>query len=747
MGRFFSLVGAEFEQHPGRTRTALRTGFICMFGFGLMAAVHDDALLAPYVLWTVASSGGAMIGPRLAIRYIVVTGAMLALSIPVAASLSEAPWLMLPALFAIAFASRYILSSRRLPYPWIIVEIVVLTNFYLVIFKPYDFGTEAAATFGGVVISFLLACAFDTVFWPVRADPELLKLLSRGIARTRIEIRDATAMYFLPISVRERIPIPAFISEMPSHLALLQRVREEGASEHRISLLLAAITHAERLRIDADRLVLVTRQTIPGTPREPLHAEIDAASLAIQNALAERESELMRGEIVHGDLASRPRVAAMAPALSALEAKLGPGATPLSTASPEEAQSIAAFVALLRQLGERIQHGLEDPAIAQDERPAPKPSAGPDPEVVRYSLKVALSVVVAFVVGITSQREDLSVIITTVLIAGLPTYGGTFNKMTLRLAGNALGGAMALLAIILVTPNFETLPVYMIVSGVGLFIAAYLGLGNGRLAYAGRQMGSAFVFTWAGLSPSEAIYTPLYRVWGILLGVAVLFVVFMVLWPEYAGESMLPRLRKILRGVIELVPGSAVSADAAEVHQASLGITRNLIELLAVADDARVEGAASRIDPDSVIGAAGTLRRISHRLAAFDLAQLDPYMPWLDPDTEAALARTMTAIRERLSSWRDHFESDRCRSSSGAAAIAIAHSHREIEAPMEDFAARVFANSYAALDGWPTDKRLQMILGIGSLRRIAELLFELDGELASVAVIPRGHVEELPAAA
>ena len=76
----FGALALDIEAHPRRMRTVLRTGFICALGFGLMAAAHVDALLGPYVLWILASSGRTMLAPLKAVRFILATGAGLALS-------------------------------------------------------------------------------------------------------------------------------------------------------------------------------------------------------------------------------------------------------------------------------------------------------------------------------------------------------------------------------------------------------------------------------------------------------------------------------------------------------------------------------------------------------------------------------------------------------------------------------------------------------------------------------------------
>ena len=97
---------------------------------------------------------------------------------------------------------------------------------------------------------------------------------------------------------------------------------------------------------------------------------------------------------------------------------------------------------------------------------------------------------------------------------------------------------------------------------------------------------------------------------GILLGTAVVTVVFFIVWPEYAGDSLLPRLRKVIRDAIALAPGGPSSAGEATVEAANSETMHLLAQILEIADDARLEGRASLIDHDAVAQAAGTLRRI-----------------------------------------------------------------------------------------------------------------------------------------
>jgi hypothetical protein len=77
---------------------------------------------------------------------------------------------------------------------------------------------------------------------------------------------------------------------------------------------------------------------------------------------------------------------------------------------------------------------------------------------------------------------------------------------------------------------------YIAILFAALVPYAYLGLSSGRLAYPGKQAGITFCLLFVGLSPSVREYEALWRLWGVFLGVIVVAVVFIVVWPEYAGE-------------------------------------------------------------------------------------------------------------------------------------------------------------------------------------------------------------------
>src|SRR5262249_35105300 len=153
--------------------------------------------------------------------------------------------------------------------------------------------------------------------------------------------------------------------------------------------------------------------------------------------------------------------------------------------------------------------------LPTDTHAGPVPSGGVDPVLQRYSAKVGLATTLAYIVGVASQRSELGVAVWTALIAGMPTYGATLRKMILRIAGGVIGGLLALPVMLVVSPNFESVGAYLAAFFVMLFVAAYLSLSSGRLAYAGQQGGVSFIVAYAALSPSANFYEPLWRGGGV----------------------------------------------------------------------------------------------------------------------------------------------------------------------------------------------------------------------------------------
>jgi uncharacterized membrane protein YccC len=728
------LLSRELAPSSRKIRTAVRLATIGTIGAGLIASAHVNNELGTYIVWLLVGAG-PMMSPRTAVTFLFAEAFTLAASVVLAGILSETPWLMLPFLFALVSFTTYLGTTYKLGAALLLIQVTFLFIYYGVAYAPDEIGWAAAGEFGGSVIAFGTIVLFDNWIWPDRAESILLEALGASVARTRSRMLEASN-YYLDRRDAPRPPLPPPTSDLPVHMDLLNRAVAEGGSAHRHAILLAAITRVARIGIEVDRLTVTARQNVPEAIRNMVRPETQMTVEAIAAVLDEIAREMPTHIAVGVDQpppASRTRARSAFDALAARVTQIRP--TYLGTASTAEIENFASFNDSLAQLTGYIERLLDEPP--QPPAAAPSTIAAPrstalDPDVVRFSMKVGFCVVIGYIIGLITQRQDLSTILTTILITALPTYGAALRKMILRIIGVIIGGALTLLTIIIVTPNFETLPAYMMALFAVFFISSYASLSSGRIAYAGKQIGTTFALAFAGLSPAFDVYAPLWRIWGVLLGTLVAGIVFLLVWPEYAGDSLLPRLREVVRATLSIVPGGSAANTEDEIQQANSATMRTLAEILGVADDAQLEGRTSTVNPSAIVEAAGTLRRIANRLASIASGRLVTPVPQLDPVTESARAAMLDAVRRHLQSWLDFFSGADSFNAPAAHAIARAQSIEDVGKPLEQFGSRIEEQEFARVASWTLDQRRAILAELQSMRRLEYLVSQLNRWLAQI---------------
>ena len=674
---------------------------------------------------------------------------MLALitSVVMARAFAETPWLMLPFIFVWISFSTYLGATRKLGVGLVLIQIVCLVTFYGVVFGPQEIGWNAAASFDGGAIAFGVIVLFDNWLWPDPGEPILMESLGASVARARSQLLGASNFFLAGESV-PRPPLPAPTSDLPAHMALLNQALAEGASEHRRAILLAAITRAARISFEMDRLITTAREPLSREIRTMVRGEIQSAVNAIAAALDEISHKLPARIAVGADEqapATRTHLRSAMDNLAARVVEVRPAY--IGKSSPAEIENFAEFIDSLAVLARHIERPLDEPPRPATTDPSnsavPRNNAAPrlsdpaDPALVRYCLKVGLCIVVGYVIGLITQRPDLFIILVTVITTATPTYGATLHKMYLRITGAVIGGAVTLLAIIVVSPNFDSLPAYMLAAFAVFYPFAYSSLGNARMSYAGKQMGIIFSLVFVGLRPSVNIYEPLWRIWGVLLGDFVVAVVFFTLWPEYAGDSLVPRLRRVLANMLALAPSGSASSSEDQILKTNSETMRVLTEFLEIADDARMEGRTCAVYHKGIVEAAGALRRIANRLSSIATARVLTQMPQLDPVTEFARERVFNAIRGQLISWLDFFSGAERFSASAARAIAQKHSADELAEPLNEFSSQLEEGGFARLASWPLEPRRTMMAELQSMRRLELLFSELNRYLADIPNPPR----------
>ena len=495
LDRLEALVARELAPSARKIRTALRISTIVTIAIGLDASCHVNTPLGAVIVWLLAGAG-PMMSIRKALTWQIVVMLALITSVVMARAFAETPWLMLPFVFVWISLSTYIGATRKLGVGVVVTQIVCLITFYGVVFDPGEIGWNAASSFDGSAIAFAVTVLFDNWLWPDPGEPILIESLGGSVARARTQLLAARSFFLGGESVpRPQLPAPA--SNLPAHMALLDQASAEGASEYRRAILLAAITRGARISLEVDRLITAARENVPRAIRTMVRGEIQAAVDAIAAALDEISHKLP-ARIVAGadqqDPATRTHLRLAMDNLAARVVEIRPAY--IGKASSAEIGNFAEFIDSLAVLRRLIERPLDEPPRLSTTEPsnsaAPRLSVPADATVVRYCLKVGLCTVAGYLIGLITQRPDLFIILVTVITTATPTYGATLNKMYLRIAGAIIGGAVSLLAIIIVSPNFDTLPSYMLAAFAVFYPFAYSSLGNARMSFAGKQMGIIF---------------------------------------------------------------------------------------------------------------------------------------------------------------------------------------------------------------------------------------------------------------
>ena len=640
---------------------------------------------------------------------------------------------MLLPFFGLATAlGAYVLNKQKLPAAWLNCVVGFLDTFYLCVFDPHNFGWSVAYTFSGMSLAIGVMVVFDMVLWPDPAERTLLRSLTGSLDRQRERLAAIGRAYLDPLAVTV-LPQPSLVSVLPTQLPLLERAGRELNNPQREAILLAAVTTTERLRIEIEQLLAIARDNVPRDIRTRLRPEIEAVLQAIVAALRQQAHEAAMG-LEPSNSNYEELSTAIRSSLDSLQARETLALSQLPSADEAATANVAAFNLGLRKIGLRLLnrplgdvHGLAFPKDTY----SGATQSGADRALMRYSAKLGIATTLAFVVGVASHRSDLSVIVWTALIAGLPTYGATLRKMILRIVGGVIGGLLALPVMIVVSPNFLSLGSYLAAFFVVLFICAYVSLSSGRLAYAGQQGGLSFIIAYASLSPNADFYAPLWRVWGIFLGLIIVTLVFLFVAPEYAGKAIVPRLRRILHSTLELLPPTSGLTEQ-RVQEIDMDVTLNLIQLLGIAEDARLELRHSGIVPDRIVEAAGTLRRIVHRLSGIASGRLAIPQPALSAEIQAARAACETALRYHLQSWLEVLEDAQGPDRRRIVEVAARFTPDDLAVPLAKLEEHLSVFGLGELASWPAAARSALLAEIESYRQLMVLMTELDQQFVEI---------------
>jgi len=208
---------------------------------------------------------------------------------------------------------------------------------------------------------------------------------------------------------------------------------------------------------------------------------------------------------------------------------------------------------------------FEDPgqcgAVSDEKRGLFLPDAFDNPEYVRFAIKGSLAAFICYACFIGFDYPGIYTSVITCFVVALSTIGSSNQKGILRFGGAAVGGGMALIALVYLLPNFESIGGFWLVFCAGTGVAAWVNFGAPRISYGGYQIGLAFYKgVLQGFGPAMNLTVIRDRLIGVFFGLIVFGLVENLLWPVSAADTLRASLTEIIRLLAELARTGAGSA-------------------------------------------------------------------------------------------------------------------------------------------------------------------------------------------
>ncbi|WP_300000356.1 FUSC family protein [uncultured Cedecea sp.] len=233
---------------------------------------------------------------------------------------------------------------------------------------------------------------------------------------------------------------------------------------------------------------------------------------------------------------------------------------------------------------QELNNEIADALIAfatPDDKPLPAgiktpffaPDALTNPVHRYFALKTTLASVICYLTYTLLDWQSIHTAMITCYVAVLGTTGETVHKLVLRITGCLIGATMGMLSLIFIVPGMDDIGQLMILVFIALLLSAWISTGNERIAYAGIQVGLAFLLTVLhGFAPSDDLDVATGRILGILLGNVVIYVIFTHLWPVGIVDSVRSSIRNNLKdlSILSELPLQArmqVTLQAARIEQ------------------------------------------------------------------------------------------------------------------------------------------------------------------------------------
>ncbi|RIY41239.1 FUSC family protein [Neopusillimonas maritima] len=269
------------------------------------------------------------------------------------------------------------------------------------------------------------------------------------------------------------------------------------------------------------------------------------------------------------------------------------------------------------------------------------PDALTNPVYQRFALKTTLAALIAYTAYTAMDWQDIHTAMITCYVAALGSTGETVHKLTLRILGCLVGAAMGVLSILFLIPLMTSIGQLMLLVFVGILCAGWVSSGSERSAYAGVQVGLAFLLTvLQGFGPDVQMSVALDRIMGILLGNLILYLVFTRIWPISAAQAARARLSAVLE---------RLSWYSGQSHPGPLCSPNQTAQNLAALDAVREQLSRVHFEPRSLRPPREVLDLLKKTLKQGEVFGVRMALAQESRGTVAQWERQLTDMRHQLS--------------------------------------------------------------------------------------------------
>jgi multidrug resistance protein MdtO len=182
------------------------------------------------------------------------------------------------------------------------------------------------------------------------------------------------------------------------------------------------------------------------------------------------------------------------------------------------------------------------------------PGALSDPKHIKFALRGCLAGSLCFIIYSALFWDGISTSVTTCLLTALTTVGASHQKQFLRFAGALIGGVViGMGAQVFLLPHIDSIGGFTVLFVAVSVLAAWIATASSRLSYLGVQIAVAFyLINLQEFKIQTSLAVARDRVVGILLGLAMMWLAFDLLWSAPASVEMRKTLASSLRLLAQL---------------------------------------------------------------------------------------------------------------------------------------------------------------------------------------------------